>query len=234
MSERGDALVTGAGSGIGRAVALALAARGHRVIATGRRSQPLEETVALIRAAGGRAQAHQLDVADGDGLDRLLAGLGNARLDVAVANAGTFVRGSVAELAAEDWRHQVDVNLNGVFLTLRGAVRRMSGQEPHNGSRGHLFTVNSGAGVAGFPTGSAYAAAKHGLRGLVESLRPEVAPLGIKVTDLVVSATVESDMSAGRDVPKIPAATVGHTVVCCLDLPGAANWDRVDLGQLRH
>lgn len=233
MSERGDALVTGAGSGIGRAVALALAARGHRVIATGRRSQPLEETVALIRAAGGRAQAHQLDVTDGDGLDRLLAGLGTERLDVAVANAGTFVRGSVAELTVQDWSHQVDVNLNGAFLTLRGAVRRMSGQQPRNGSRGHLFTVNSGAGVAGFPAGSAYAAAKHGLRGLVESLRPEVASLGIKVTDLVVSATVESDMSRGRDVPMISAATVGHTVVSCLDLAGAANWDRVDLGQLR-
>ena len=99
--------------------------------------------------------------------------------------------------------------------------------------RGHLFTLNSGAGVVGYPTGSGYAAAKHGLRGLVESLRPELAPSAIKVTDIVVSATVDSEMSAGRDVAKIPASTVGHTVMSCLDLPGAANWDRVDLAQLR-
>lgn len=232
MSNLGTALVTGAGSGIGRAVAIALGARGHEVVVTGRRAAPLDETVARVRAAGGVARSHALDVTDGGGLDRLLSRLGDGRLDVVVANAGTFVRGPVADLAEEDWTHQVDVNLNGVFLTLRGAVRQMSRQEPVDGRRGHLFTVNSGAGVAGFPTGSAYAAAKHGLRGLVDSLRPEVAPLGIKVTDLVVSATVESDMSAGRDVPKIPASTVGHTVVSCLDLPGAANWDRVDLGQL--
>jgi NAD(P)-dependent dehydrogenase (short-subunit alcohol dehydrogenase family) len=233
MSDLGIALVTGGGSGIGRAVAIALGLRGHEVVVTGRRDAPLAETVDLVREAGGVARHHLLDVTDTEGLDRLLSGLGDRRLDVVVANAGTFVRGALTDLAAEDWTHQVDVNLNGVFLTLRGAVRRMSQQEPVDGRRGHLFTVNSGAGVVGFPTGSAYAAAKHGLRGLVESLRPEVAPLGIKVTDLVVSATVESDMSAGRDVPKIPASTVGHTVVSCLELPGAANWDRVDLGQLR-
>ena len=233
MSDLGIALVTGGGSGIGRAVATALALRGHEVVVTGRRAAALEETVEQVRAAGGVARSQVHDVTDAEGLDRLLSDLGDGRLDVVVANAGTFVRGPVAELAVEDWTHQVDVNLHGVFLTLRGAVARMAHQSPVEGRRGHLFTVNSGAGVVGYPTGAAYAAAKHGLRGLVESLRPEVAPLGIKVTDLVVSATVESEMSAGRDVPKIPAWTVGHTVVSCLELPGAANWDRVDLGQLR-
>lgn len=109
----------------------------------------------------------------------------------------------------------------------------MLAQKPYDESRGHIFTVNSGAGVGGFATGSAYSAAKDGLRGLVESLRPEVAAQGIKVTDLVLSATVASEMNEHLDVPKLPSQTVAHTVLSCLALPGAANWDRVDLGQLR-
>ncbi|MBX6751752.1 MAG: SDR family oxidoreductase [Micromonosporaceae bacterium] len=230
---RGIALVTGGGTGIGRAVALALAGRGHAVVVTGRRSEPLDETVHQIRDAGGRGEAVRLDVRDAEGIGTLLDRLRRTdRIDVVVANAGSFVRGPVAELDPRDWTSQVEVNLTGAFLTLQAAVRAMRDQEPVDGCRGHLFTVNSGAGVAGFPTGAAYAAAKHGLRGLVESLRPEVAPLAIKVTDIVVAATVASEMNAARDVPKLPASVVGHTVLSCLALPGAANWDRVDLTQL--
>lgn len=201
---------------------------------TGRREALLRDAVAEITAIGGAARAVPLDVTDADAVDNLFEGLTAERLDVVVANAGSFARGHVVELELADWALQVDVNLTGAFLTLRAAARRMRTQEIVGGARGHLFTINSGAGVSGFPTGSAYSAAKHGLRGLVESLRPEVAPFDIKVTDLIVSATVESEMSAGRDVEKIPASTVGHTIVSCLELPGSANWDRVDLGQLRH
>ena len=233
MSARGAAVVTGAGTGIGRAVAIALAARGHAVVVTGRRTELLDATVAEIVASGGTARAVALDVTDESAVDALFAELASGRVDVVVANAGSFVRGAVVDLDLADWSVQVDVNLTGAFLTLRAAARVMRAQEPVDGVRGHLFTLNSGAGVGGFPTGSGYSAAKHGVRGLVDSLRPEVAPLGIKVTDIVVSATVDSEMSAGRDVPKIPASTVGHTVTSCLDLPGAATWDRVDLAQLR-
>lgn len=234
MSVRGTAVVTGAGSGIGRAVAIALAARGHEVVVTGRRTALLHETVAEIVAADGTARAVALDVTDEAAVDALFRDLSGGRLDVVVANAGSFVRGPVLDLDLADWSVQVDVNLTGAFLTLRAAGRLMREQDVVDGSRGHLFTLNSGAGVGGYPTGSGYSAAKHGVRGLVESLRPELAPLDIKVTDIVVSATVDSEMSAGRDVPKIPASTVGHTIVSCLDLPGSANWDRVDLAQIRR
>jgi NAD(P)-dependent dehydrogenase (short-subunit alcohol dehydrogenase family) len=233
VSTRGSAVVTGAGSGIGRAVALALASRGHEVVVTGRRAALLDETVDQIVSAGGAARAVPLDVTDEAAVDTLFGELSGQRVDVVVANAGSFVRGPVIDLDRADWSVQVDVNLTGAFLTLRGAARLMRDQDVVDGVRGHLFTLNSGAGVGGYPTGSGYAAAKHGLRGLVESMRPEIAPLGIKLTDIVVSATVDSQMSQGRDVPKIPASTVGHTVVSCLDLPGAATWDRVDLAQLR-
>ena len=234
MTVRGTAVVTGAGSGIGRAVALSLAARGHEVIATGRRREAIDSTVAQIRDGGGRAIAVTLDVTDASAVEELFQSLAPSRIDVLVANAGAFARGPVAEMSSQDWSLQVDVNLTGVFNCLRPAVRVMRGQDVIDGSRGHVFTVNSGAGVVGFPQGAAYAASKHGLRGLVESVRAEVAADDIKVTDIVVSATVDSEMSRGRPVEKVPAATVGHTVVSCLNLPGAANWDRVDLGQIRH
>jgi NAD(P)-dependent dehydrogenase (short-subunit alcohol dehydrogenase family) len=235
VSGNGIAVVTGAGTGIGRAVARALAARGHHVVATGRREDLLAETVDLVAADGGSAEAVRLDVTDDAAVEDLFVRLARrARVEVVVANAGNFHRAPVAELEPDQWRSQVDVNRTGAFLTLRAAVRVIGEQEPVDGIRGHLFTVNSGAGVNGFPTGSAYAAAKHGLRGLVDSLRPEVAPLGITVTDIVVSATVESEMSAGRDVRKLPAWTVGHTVSACLDLPPNATWERVDLGQVER
>jgi NADP-dependent 3-hydroxy acid dehydrogenase YdfG len=224
------ALVTGAGSGIGRAVALALAERGLDVLAVGRRLDPLTSLAA--EAAPGRVHPHSLDVTAPEAVAELLAAT-PGRLAVAVVSAGTFTRGAVVDLAPAAWNEQVAVNLTAAFHTLRAVTARMLGQSVESGTRGHVFTLNSGAGVSPFPTGSAYAAAKHGLRGLVESLRGEVAGRSIKLTDLVVSATVESEMSAGRDVPMIPAATVAHTVTACLDLPGAATWDRIDLSQLR-
>lgn len=224
------ALVSGAGSGIGRAVARSLAARGHRVLALGRRSEPLAD---LVRTGPpGRIVAHPTDVTEPDAVADLLART-SGRLAVAVVSAGTFARGSVQELSPTAWDDQIRVNLTGAFHTLKATTGRMLEQEPMSGARGHVFTVNSGAGVVGFPTGSAYAAAKHGLRGLVESLRGELVGQSIKLTDLVVSATVESEMSAGREVTMIPANTVAHTVTACLDLPGIATWDRVDLAQLR-
>ncbi|MFC6152343.1 hypothetical protein [Nocardioides yefusunii] len=83
-----------------------------------------------------------------------------------------------------------------------------------------------------FPGGAAHAAAKHGLRGLVESVRGELAGTRVKLTDVVVNACVDSEMSAGRDVAKLPADVVAQTITACMDLPADANWDRIDLGQL--
>ncbi|WP_165821300.1 SDR family oxidoreductase [Nocardioides gansuensis] len=223
------ALVTGAGSGIGRAVALALAARGHHVLALGRRAEPLRQ---LQQEAGGGVEPHPCDVTDPEAVPAVLA-LTRGRLDVVVAAAGTFARGTVVDQSAQVWEEQVRINLVGVHHTLQATIARMLSQNVVDATRGHVFTLNSGAGVRGFPGGSAYAAAKHGLRGLVESLREELAGQSVKLTDIVVSATVESEMSAGRQVPMIPADTVAHTVTACLDLGGLATWDRVDLAQLR-
>lgn len=226
------ALVTGAGTGIGRAVSMALAMRGLTVHAVGRRQGPLEELRHDAAGLPGEIVVHVADAGTPGSLENLLAGL-VGRLEVAVASAGFFERGAVAELSSTSWDAQVHANLTTAFHTLKAVTTRMREQEALDGCAGHVFTLNSGAGVQAFPTGSAYAASKHGLRGLVESLRGELSGTGIKLTDLVVSATVESEMSAGRDVPMISADAVAHTVTACLDLAGIATWDRVDISQLR-
>ncbi len=229
------AVVTGAGSGIGRAVAEALAGTGRHVVCVGRRADRLAHTVARIAAAGGSAEALTVDVTDEPAVEAAMAEVArrHGRLDVLVNNAGTFFGGEVADLDREAWERTLHVNLTGVFLCTRAAVRVMRRQPVVDGARGHVVSINSGAGVRGFATGAAYAASKHGLRGLVESLRLEVAADRIKVSDVVVAATVASEMNAHRDVPKIPATTVAAAVLACVTMHGDAVVERVDLGQLR-
>ena len=141
-----------------------------------------------------------LDVCHADQVDEVVRGVAgrHGRLDVLVNSAGIFHRATVAEQSKQDWRETIDINLTGVFLCCRAAIAVMAEQDLVNDTRGHLVSINSGAGVHGFADGAAYSTAKHGLRGLVDSLPLEVAAQHIKVTDVVVSATVESQMSAGR------------------------------------
>ncbi|OLZ66563.1 short-chain dehydrogenase [Streptomyces sp. IMTB 2501] len=126
------ALVTGAGSGIGRGIALAFAREGASVVVAGRRGKPLEETVALIEEAGGRALAVTADVTSADDL-RAVVSAAVARfgsLDVAVNNAGVMTgRGRpAADLSEEDWRTMLDINVTGVLLALQAEVAQMRTQ----------------------------------------------------------------------------------------------------------
>lgn len=223
------ALVTGAGTGIGRAVTVALAQRNYHVLAVGRRFTPLTQVANI--ATKNMVRPYSLDVGEPNAIADLLATI-EGRLEVVVAAAGTFKRGTSVELSTSHWDEQIRVNLTGAFHSLRSAIKRMSMQDIVGGSRGHIFTMNSGAGVRGFASGSAYAASKHGLRGMVESMRLEIAGSKIKLTDLIINATVESEMSAGRDVAKLPASAVAQTLTACLDLPGSASWDHVEISQV--
>ncbi|MGA5293358.1 SDR family NAD(P)-dependent oxidoreductase [Streptomyces koyangensis] len=124
-------LVTGAGSGIGRAVALAFAAEGASVAVAGRTAAPLDETVALIGKEGGTAAAFTADVSRSEEVrelvDRTVARFGS--LDVAVNNAGVFVGGApVADLPEGKWRSLVDINLTGVLFSLQAEISRMREQ----------------------------------------------------------------------------------------------------------
>jgi NAD(P)-dependent dehydrogenase (short-subunit alcohol dehydrogenase family) len=172
------ALVTGAASGIGRATALLFGREGAKVVATD--IAPAGEQVAQeIRAAGGQALFVTHDVTDETVwmkvISRVLESFG--RLDVLVNNAGIEVSRPVAEMALAEWREQMSVNLDGVFLGTKHAVRTM-----RLGARGgSIVNVSSVSGLVGSPGTSAYSASKGGVRMLTKAVAVECAPEGIRV-----------------------------------------------------
>ncbi|MFD7875008.1 SDR family NAD(P)-dependent oxidoreductase [Streptomyces sp. NPDC059766] len=165
------ALVTGGGSGIGRAVALAFAAEGARVVVAGRGRAQLDETVTLAAAAGGETVALVADVTRAGDVDALVretvARFGP--LDIAVNNAGVFRgAGPVADVPEEDWQTLLDVNVTGVFLALRAEIRQMRSQPgggtivnvssnlgPHKQARGLAAYGASKAAVSALTRGAA-------------------------------------------------------------------------------
>lgn len=169
------ALVTGAGSGIGRAVALALAVEGADVVVAGRRQEPLEETVRLIEEAGGKALAVTADVsraADVQAVvDAAVERFGS--LDVAVNNAGVFRGGQpLAELPEAHWHEQLAINVTGVALALQAQVRQMRTQP----SGGAIVNIASVAGIAPSPFIAAYGVSKAAMINLTAQLAHEFAP----------------------------------------------------------
>lgn len=157
-------LVTGGGSGIGRAVARAFAGEGDAVTVAGRRAEPLAET-----ARGFDMTCRTADVTNEAEVDALF----DAPFDVVVANAGGAGQGKIAELSLADWSDTVAVNLTGVFLTFRAALRQAMPEG------GRLIAVASTVALRGNASVPAYAAAKHGVLGLVRSVALDVARRGI-------------------------------------------------------
>lgn len=168
------ALVTGGGSGLGAAIALALAEAGARVIIAGRRQAALEAVAAHSAGLGAIAA----DVTDVVSVRKLFADIGETLggLDIAVANAGAATSAPLHRTSLEAWRAQLDVNLTGVFLTFQNALALMDRK-----ADGRLIAVASTAGLKGYPYVPAYCAAKHGVVGLTRSLAAELAHTAITV-----------------------------------------------------
>jgi NAD(P)-dependent dehydrogenase (short-subunit alcohol dehydrogenase family) len=155
------ALVTGAGSGIGRGIALAFAAEGAHVVVAGRRREPLDETTALIEQAGGKALAVTADVTRAADVQALVEAAVDrfGSLDVAVNNAGVMEGGGqpVADVTEDAWRRMLDINVTGVLLALQAEVRQMRTQ-PGGGA---IVNIASRIGVHGrIPGTTAYGATK--------------------------------------------------------------------------
>lgn len=164
------ALVTGAGSGIGKAVAEALMADGFSLVLAGRRPEPLQALVEAARHRGQEAIAVPTDVRDPASVDALFAKVEEVygRLDVIFNNAGVNTPAvTLDELDVEQWRNVIDTNLNGVFLCARGAFRLMRKQTPQGGR-----IINNGSISAHTPRpySSAYTTSKHAVLGLTKSL----------------------------------------------------------------
>lgn len=168
------AIVTGAGSGVGEAIALELAAKGARVTVMGRRLDPLE----AVAAKSDRIVAVSADVTDGDGMMRSVeaACAKNGAVDIVVANAGVAESAPLKTLTEDKFRDIVDVNLTGVFNTFRAGFEYLN-----QGPNGRLIAIASIAGLRGYPYISAYCASKHGVIGLVKSLAVELATTGVTV-----------------------------------------------------
>lgn len=163
------AIVTGAGSGIGRAAAVALLQDGYQVALAGRRAAALDETIAKADEAGSRALAVPTDVADPDSVtalfDKTVQSFG--RVDVLFNNAGLNAPGiPLEELTVEQWRAVVDVNLSGVFYCTQAAFRVMKDQSPRGG---RIINNGSISAHAPRPNSSPYTSTKHAITGLTKS-----------------------------------------------------------------
>jgi NAD(P)-dependent dehydrogenase (short-subunit alcohol dehydrogenase family) len=173
MTDKNVWFVTGAGRGMGVDIVKAALAAGHTVVATGR------NTDAVARALGEADQllVVKLDVTRPEEAKAAVAAAVErfGRIDVLVNNAGNFYAGFFEELPPEDFRAQVETNLFGPINVTRAVLPIMRARR-----RGLVVTISSIAGIAGQPFVSAYAAAKFGLEGWVESLTPEVVPFGIR------------------------------------------------------
>jgi NAD(P)-dependent dehydrogenase (short-subunit alcohol dehydrogenase family) len=164
------ALVTGAGSGIGRAVALGLREDGYSLVLAGRRQEPLDELAAVVREAGGRALAVSTDVRDPQSVEALFAEIEKTygRLDVLFNNAGVGAPAvPVDELDVEKWLNVINTNVTGVFLCARAAFGLMRKQVPQGGR-----IINNGSISAHTPRpfSSPYTASKHAVLGLTKTL----------------------------------------------------------------
>lgn len=172
-------LVTGGSTGIGRASAVILAREGATVVLADVQDAEGEQTLELVRAAGGRGEYHRVDVTDEAAVNALVAGIAtrHGRLDGAFNNAG--IEGPTAKIfdySLADWNRVLAVNLTGVFLCMKAEIEQMKTQA----GGGSIVSTASAAGLIGIPGAAAYNAAKHGVVGLTKTAALEYAGRNIR------------------------------------------------------
>ena len=206
------AVVTGAGRGIGAAIAHKLAALGATVAVCGRTLKTLEATASSISALGGHARALACDVRDLESVQTLAAAVAQSfgKIDILVNNAGV---GSFAtplhEMTPQAWEKLLNTNLRGVFYCVRSFAPMMI-----LAGTGHIVNISSLAGKNALPNGAAYAASKWGLNGLSYSIAEELRGHGIRVS-VVCPGSVDTELSphTGKDSNKmLKPEDVAHVV----------------------
>ena len=226
------ALVTGAGRGIGRACALALAERGASVTLMARSADELERVAEEARALGGEAAVHAGDVRDPDAVEAALrAAREHGDLSICVTSAGLNRTGATHEYGVDDWDLVVDTNLRGTFL----ACRAVGAALLERGRGGRIVNVSSQMGSVGYPGRAAYCASKHAVNGLTKALAVEWAPHRITVNavaptfiDTPLTAPMFEDEAFREEVlRRIPMGRIGEVgevsaAVCFLASPAAS------------
>jgi NAD(P)-dependent dehydrogenase (short-subunit alcohol dehydrogenase family) len=227
------AFVTGAGSGIGQATALAFAAGGAAVAVAGIPEHDIRETARLIEQDGGHALALTCDVTNDDdvraALDRTVGTFG--RLDLAFNNAGVEQsRTPLADLTTEEWHRIIDVDLTGVFLCMKHELPLMQAA-----GGGAIVNTSSGAGVIGIAGQAGYAAAKWAVIGLTKSAALEYADAGIRINAIcpgIIDTPMMGRFTGGTDQGQ--AAVIGQEPIGRMGRPeeiaSAVLWLCSDLG----
>jgi NAD(P)-dependent dehydrogenase (short-subunit alcohol dehydrogenase family) len=228
------AIVTGAGSGIGRATALALLREGYSVVLAGRRPEALAETLDRAGPDQVRALAVPTDVTDPESVRALFEATGRAfgRLDLLFNNAGTGAPAvPLEDLAVEQWRRVLDVNLTGAFLCTRAAFRLMKAQDPRGG---RIINNGSISAHAPRPDSAPYTAAKHAITGLTKSTaldgrkydiacgQIDIGNAATEMTARMKNGVPQADGSIVAE-PTIDAEHVARAVLYMAGLPLEAN-----------
>lgn len=219
------AFVTGGGSGVGAVIATRLARAGAEVTICGRREAPL----AAVAAGHARITATVCDITDEAALAQAIA---TAAPDIVIANAGASASAPFVRTELADFRHMLDVNLIGTFLTLREGARAMSGKP-----WGRLIAIASTAGLKGYAYVAPYAAAKHGVVGMVKSVALELARKGVtanavcpgfldtEMTERSIANIVEkTGRSAEEARASLEATNPMHRLVPPADVAEAVLW----------
>lgn len=171
-------IVTGAGSGIGRATALAFAREGARVLVADIRKDRSQETCDIITARSGSAAPYEVDVSDPDQVDGMISEAVTVfgRLDILFSNAAVIDKGApCAEIGDDLWNRIMGVNVTGTFYSIRAALPHLAR------TRGSVVVTASVASLGAMAGGAAYTASKHGVVGLVNQLACEAAPTGVRI-----------------------------------------------------
>jgi NAD(P)-dependent dehydrogenase (short-subunit alcohol dehydrogenase family) len=227
------AIVTGAGTGIGKAAALALLKDGWNVALAGRRSEPLQ-AVAEQSGAGARALVVPTDVAQADAVRALFDATVQAwgRVDLLFNNAGVNAPGiPLEELSLDQWKNVVDINLTGMFLCIQQAFRVMKAQTPRGG---RIINNGSISAHAPRPNSIAYTATKHGVMGLTKTASLDGRKYDIAVGQIDIgNAGTEMAQRMAKGVPQangeiaveplMDVAIVGQSVLYMANLPLEAN-----------
>ena len=227
------AVVTGAGTGVGKAAALALLADGYRVVLAGRRAEPLRE-VAELSAAGERALVIPTDVADPDSVAALFAATVSAwsRLDLLFNNAGVNAPGiPLEDLTLAQWRNVVDINLTGMFLCIQQAFRVMKAQTPRGG---RIINNGSISAYTPRPNSIAYTATKHAVTGLTKTAsldgrkydiavgQIDIGNAGTEMAQRMATGVMQPNGEIAIE-PLMDVAVVGQSVLYMANLPLQAN-----------
>jgi 3-oxoacyl-[acyl-carrier protein] reductase len=213
--DRQVAVVTGAGRGIGRAIALKLAELGAHTVLCGRSREALEQTAAAMQSSGQssvKSSVIECDVTDLHSVEALGEHVERTfhRLDILVNNAGIGgAGGPLHQLAPDNWEHVLNTNLRGVYYCIRSLAPLMI-----NARSGHIINISSLAGKNALPNGAAYAASKWGLNGLTYSVAEELRAHNIRVS-VICPGSVNTEFSPhpGKNAEKmLQASDVAHAV----------------------